>query len=1019
MKTQTKRLLAILASLCLLITIGSTALVGLADTPVTVTGVGVFDQNPAKGIHTFNENAKTFQITFSDNFYDLGSETRKSWVQSELGDWLKINGKTVSEWNGIEFNSVQIHVETGADGKQFLAFHINGREGLPTEATDSTVEILKGFPVAGKAALAESVTYAYTGGNNVPFKLVEEEPVTVTGVGVFDQTPAKGIHTFNENAKTFQITFSDNFYDLGSETRKSWVQSELGDWLKINGKTVSEWNGIEFNSVQIHVETGADGKQFLAFHINGREGLPTEATDSTVEILKGFPIAGKAALAESVTYAYTGGNNVPFKLVEEEPVTVTGVGVFDQNPAKGIHTFNENAKTFQITFSDNFYDLGSETRKSWVQSELGDWLKINGKTVSEWNGIEFNSVQIHVETGADGKQFLAFHINGREGLPTEATDSTVEILKGFPIAGKAALAESVTYYYTANNNVPFTTENPNWPDEPDVPDVPDVPDEPDVPAVLEVTGVGIFDQTPNKGIHHFSADARMLQITFNRDFYDLEGATRKDHLQGTDLAKYIKINGKTVYDWHTAEVFNSVMIHVVTGANGQFLEVHFNGLTDKLPTELTDSTVELLAGFPCAGGEALAESVTYYYGARSYRVFSTEKPEPIVPPTPSEPDENAFTVTGVGVLDIEPHGAFVDFGSSVLFQAKFSKDLDNTGSMVSADKVQLFVQHIYGDYIAINGKLVSEWNRLAANCVVIHIGKNDALGQYLEFNVGKGVDGLFDSTKETRITFLPGLLAGDNTTLAEAVTYVLEADSTAPFVKADKADDIVLPEPEVPVDPSTIDLDVTEVGVLDQFPKKALHDFGSSFLWQIDFNKDFYDPSQLTGGRKDHLQTTDPELCKYILINGKSVAEWHAEMFNSVQIHVQTNGSFGQYLEMNTNAMLDGLVFPETDNYVTILKGFPCFNGEPLKESVTFTMKADSVTAWERADEAIVPTTTTTQKPTTTTTTGFDIVDDEEPGEGEDKGPQTGDALPLCGFAVLSMSGAAVLVLCRKRLAAK
>ena len=78
-------------------------------------------------------------------------------------------------------------------------------------------------------------------------------------------------------------------------------------------------------------------------------------------------------------------------------------------------------------------------------------------------------------------------------------------------------------------------------------------------------------------------------------------------------------------------------------------------------------------------------------------------------------------------------------------------------------------------------------------------------------------------------------------------------------------------------------------------------------------------------------------------------------------------------------------------------------------------MKADSVTAWERADEVIVPTTTTTQKPTTTTTTGFDIVDDEEPGEDEEKGPQTGDTLPILGLMLLAISATVLLLMWGKR----
>ena len=94
------------------------------------------------------------------------------WVQSELGNYIKINGKTVSQWNEIEFNSAQIHVKTSATlGGQYLEINLSGLEGLPAEDTDSTIEILKGFPVFGKDALDTTYVFTYKGGENVPYTL--------------------------------------------------------------------------------------------------------------------------------------------------------------------------------------------------------------------------------------------------------------------------------------------------------------------------------------------------------------------------------------------------------------------------------------------------------------------------------------------------------------------------------------------------------------------------------------------------------------------------------------------------------------------------------------------------------------------------------------------------------------------------------------------------------------------------------------------------------------------------------
>lgn len=85
--------------------------------------------------------------------------------------------------------------------------------------------------------------------------------------------------------------------------------------------------------------------------------------------------------------------------------------------------------------------------KQWVQSELGDYIKINGKTVSAWNEIEFNSAQVHVKTNqALGGQYLEINLSGLKGLPAEDTDNTVEILKGISGVWESGIRQDVYLY---------------------------------------------------------------------------------------------------------------------------------------------------------------------------------------------------------------------------------------------------------------------------------------------------------------------------------------------------------------------------------------------------------------------------------------------------------------------------------------------------------------------------------------------------------------------------------------------
>ena len=527
------------------------------------------------------------------------------------------------------------------------------------------------------------------------------------------------------------------------------------------------------------------------------------------------------------------------------------------------------------------------------------------------------------------------------------------------------------------------------------------PVEADTP--LAVTGVGIFDQDPAKGMHTFDNGARLLQVTFNRDFWaeDTQNYVELNELINTKLL----IDGKTPSQWvgnYGDPTWGCVTAHVKrSAALGQYLEINLGTNAEGLPTEGKDCEIRFLKGF---AGQLESESV-----------WSHRAADGNVPFTAGElPATATFDVIGVGVLDQQPNKSYVDFGTSYLWQALFGKELVPTPENVTGDKLKTFVQMEYGSYIYINGKSVAAWNRENYNSVMVHIGYQPALGQYLEFNTVTGLDGLIAADNDNVVTFVKGLPGANGEVLENNVTYKLPAGSTEAFVRQAQAETF-LPDTD-PADDASTAFDVKEIGVLDQYPKKALQDFGSTYLWQIRFTKNFFDPGQIgENGRKDHVQDV---LGDYIYINGKSVTQWNAEVFNSVMIHVVVNPAYGQYLEMNTNCLLDGLIDETTDNVVTIMKGLPCFGGEPLAQSVSYKLAAGSVLPFVRLDAPVLP---------DGSDDGKDDKDDKndgkidiEPDDGKTDTPKTGDtghaavAAAVCALALAAALAAGVPLLRRR-----
>ena len=760
-----KKLIALLLTMAVLLSACFCGMTAVAADSVKVTGVGIFDQSPNKGMHTFEGGSKVIQITFDGTFW-TAAETA-TWVEWEesINTKLLINGKIPTDWIDASWGSVQIHVKKSDALGQYLEINLSDYEGLPSENTDSTIQILNGF--AG--TVAEDYTFKYTANNNVPYELEVEEaqPVAVTGVGIFDQTPNKGIHTFDNGSKVIQIKFDKDFWVYENATTNNgkngnWVEWEesINTKLLINGRTPTDWiydNGdASWGCVQIYVKKNDALGQYLEINFADYAGLPSETTDSTIQILSGF--AG--TVTEDYTFKYKANNNVPYALEGAEGVGVTGVGIFDQTPNKGIHTFDNGAKLIQITFDSDFWvyeNAGTNDGKNgnyleW-EASINNYLLINGKKPQEWIGESWGSVITYAKRSDTLGQYLEINLSAIDGLPSETTDSTIKILSGF--AG--TVTKDYTFRYTANKNKPYTLKTANG---------------------VEVMGVGIFDQTPNKGIHTFDNGSKVIQIKFDEDFWVYENATTNDGKNGNwveweeSINTKLLINGKTPTDWifdNGDASWGCVQIYVKNSdALGQYLEINLKDY-DGLPAEGENATIEILSGF--AG--TVLDDYTYQYDG--------EYNEPFV--------RNDCFITGVGVFDQTPSVGIHTYDSGRhLVYATFK---DTFWGVDTQNWIQ-YKEFGLTDQIVVNGRTLSSWvDEYGDAAVFMHVNKSDALGQYLYMEFSNTVPGLLSPDSDNYITFLSDFPIYNKGTLGENVTFVYDSAANKPFfMKSSVSDEL-------------------------------------------------------------------------------------------------------------------------------------------------------------------------------------------------------------------------------------
>lgn len=470
-----KRILSVLLVFALLITTCLGSLPAHAESGVSatdgnvpakeesirVTGVGIFDQTPNKGMHTFDDGNKLIQVTFNDMFWTAAESQLYVELNELINLKMLINGKTPSQWVGDYGSStwgcVTAHVVKNDTLGQYLQINLSGLEGVPTESTDISITFLEGF--AG--TLTETSVWVYNTGENKPFvqQKCDENGFAVTGIGIFDYS-TKGIHTFDNGKTMMQVTFNRSFW---TNQTQSWVQYQsygLSDYIKINGRTVTDLvNTFGDDCVFMHVQYNPEiGGQFLYLEFYPDEVDVRENVNNTISILEGFPLADGSALGCSYYYNYVADNNKPLHLNDS---IISGVGVFDQIPAKGIHTYDSGRTLVTATFENMFW---SQDTQDWVQYDsygLTPYIKVNGRSISSWvSEYGDSAVYMHVRKDTILGQYLYFEFsNTVPGLVAKNMDNIITFTSDFPIHSQGTLRQDVSFTYQANENRPFVMNN--------------------------------------------------------------------------------------------------------------------------------------------------------------------------------------------------------------------------------------------------------------------------------------------------------------------------------------------------------------------------------------------------------------------------------------------------------------------------------------------------------------------------------------------------------------------------------
>lgn len=388
-------------------------------------------------------------------------------VVEGVKDGISIDGKTVREWNTGSDYCAMVHFFT--EGTQYyIALYIDETVVDFNDGNEHTVSVNGNFKNYAMDAGTSATLYLepttmnwsttaplpgmnVTGGDSRPtfdwgntMRVLLDQPLWVPDPAAV--SPEKDLLVDAQNLKS-----GDKYYDDAA------VDSILNKII-IDGKTVAEWNALQAGTAQVHV---GPSENDLRIYMSSSSVVFGDGNTHIVTIEKNFISFSGYKTEEAVSLHYdptakTWGTAVvvPPTPAPGEPVDVfTATPVMMSDKFGTAYFYSTNVITRAPTIN---VQAGGTNIPQRVQDAVLDLIKVDGKTVREWN-VENDTdyaVMVSFETeqnGSDTFGRLGFFIDTTSTCGfTPDKDHVVEFLPGLIGLNDAPIGASKWEYKAAD-----------------------------------------------------------------------------------------------------------------------------------------------------------------------------------------------------------------------------------------------------------------------------------------------------------------------------------------------------------------------------------------------------------------------------------------------------------------------------------------------------------------------------------------------------------------------------------------
>jgi len=387
----------------------------------------------------------------------VDAEVAASWLSA-----LKLNGKTLSEYNVDQWNAVSIYLYNASGFQQYEIRVTNSACASLVPSNDISIEIseelldINGTPFASYTKYW-SASAAVWGDAPVQAE-TKTNILEITAPAINEQYGLTRIYLNTDAEYTSDLAASYKHIEntdhasspVDAEVAASWLSA-----LKLNGKTLSEYNVDQWNAVSIYLYNASGFQQYEIRVTNSACASLVPSNDITLEIedglldINGNPIVTVSKFWDASESVWT----VPPVDKSVNILSITGPEYNDQYGLTRIYLNTDAEYTSDLAASYKHIQnpdhasspVDADVAASWLSA-----LKLNGKTLAEYDTVQWNAVSIYLYN-IDGLQQYEIRVtNSACSSITPSTNINMDIENGLLDINSTPFAPSSMYWNASN-----------------------------------------------------------------------------------------------------------------------------------------------------------------------------------------------------------------------------------------------------------------------------------------------------------------------------------------------------------------------------------------------------------------------------------------------------------------------------------------------------------------------------------------------------------------------------------------